>query len=697
MNTRSNPPAQFFSKDDLPVRTRKGKKKSTTMAESNPERASSSESEEEEGSVSDMPPPDQEPPKLPDLEVIRNRRSQSRNKSIAKTQTQTEELKASFPTSSWFSSSKPEDTWRDQRADSAQREQRRKEEYWNRESRIPRLRRVKSTSSLNEVSARGLTEIISHITKPIVTLNDKTARNDDRRLERNLMHLNKVTEDRIKSALFEDLHGLTEHIQKLDTQVEHLANIHKLSSRVDTRKANSLSVLEKYPTVDASPTIYRQASSALLNLIKNIVTVKGLTITKDSYSYILEIALSSNVIANQYILSESQQFSLLLDSLPANSSEFAVLNRCANLEDLFETISTFAPSIPTQRELESKIVSWKLDYRSVAHLNKSLTDLIAWVEDVSDSDLRTIDIYHNVIGRILQEKLNSRILHNLQEIRMKISEQDKISDLVQMLLCPLKQLIPKNEHATKNVQKTENVLSNHTSNDIASSPRSIAYLSDPNTLMQVSYYPPGYVPPSVNAVNSNTQEKKVGKYAERNRKKRERKALEKQVNAVTQQRTDQTQQTMSSAPKTTVPATEKPNDLRKLKKFVDPWPENKPYLNKSGNALSAEFEKAFDGFCFKCGHFSHKGQDCRIYPDSTAVLTLCSKCRQGLHDECKSRRKFYPKQNVNQLHYFQRDGFRNFYPSYPMWGGFNNVTMPYGDFGLLGQSERPKLQPIAED
>ena len=158
---------------------------------------SSSESEEEEGREPDMPPPDQEPPKLPDLEVIRNRRSILRAKSITKTQTQTEESKAPFPSSSWFSSSKPEDTWRDQRADSAQREQRRKEEYWNRESRIPRLRRVKSTSSLNEVSARGLTEIISHITKPIVTLNDKNARNDDRRLERNLMHLNKVTEDRI--------------------------------------------------------------------------------------------------------------------------------------------------------------------------------------------------------------------------------------------------------------------------------------------------------------------------------------------------------------------------------------------------------------------------------------------------------------------------------------------------------------------
>ena len=240
MNTRSNPPAKFFNKDDLPVRTRKGKKDSTNMAESNPEGESSSESEEE-GSVSDMPPPDQEPPKLPDLEVIRNRRSISKAKSVTKMQT--EESKLPVIGSSWFSSSKPEDTWRDQRAESAQREQRRREEYWNRESRIPKLRRAKSTSSLNEVNARGLTGIITHLTKPIAVLNDKTARNEDRRLQRNLEHLNRVTEDKVKSALFEDLHGLTQHLQRLDTQVEHLANTHKLSSRVDTRKANSLSVL----------------------------------------------------------------------------------------------------------------------------------------------------------------------------------------------------------------------------------------------------------------------------------------------------------------------------------------------------------------------------------------------------------------------------------------------------------------------
>jgi hypothetical protein len=671
------------------------------MAESNPQRESSSESEEE-GSVSDMPPPDQEPPKLPDLEVIRNRRSFSRAKSVTKTQAQPEESKLPIISSSWLSSSKPENTWRDQRAESAQREQKRKEEYWNRDqvSRIPKLRRAKSTSSLNDINARGLTSIITHLTKPISVLNDKIARDDDRRLLRNTEHLNRVTEDNVRSALFEDLHGLTQHLQRLDTQVDHLANIHKLSSRVDTRKANALAILEEYPNVDASPTIFRQASAAYFNMIKNIVTVKGLTISKDSYSYILELAMNSNIIANQFILSESQQFSLLLDSLPVNSSEFAVLNRCSNLEDLFETISTFAPSIPTQRELENKIVSWKLDYRSVEHLNRSLTNLICWVEEVSDSELSTVDIYHNVIGRILQEKVNARILHNLQEIRMKISEQDRISDLIQMLLCPLKQLIPKTEHTPKSVQKTENVshsTPSSSSNDFPSSPRSIAYLTDPNTLMQLSYFPPGYVPPTVNAVDSNTKEKKVGKYAERNRKRRERKALEKQVNAVTQQKTDQTQQIMSSVPKTTTgaAANDKTSDFPKVKRFVDPWPENKPYLNKSGNALSAEFEKYFENFCYKCGHISHKGQDCRIYPDATAVLTLCGKCRQGLHDECKSRRKFYTKQNVSQLQsYFQRDGFRNFYPPYPMWGGFNNVMMPFSDFGPI---ERPKLPPIAED
>jgi hypothetical protein len=115
---------------------------------------SSSESEErEESIVENMPRPDQEPPRPPDLEVIRNRRSQSHAKSV-RSQTQMGETKNDYAYSNWFNSFKtPEETWRDRRAESAQREQKRKEEFWYRESEIPRLRRVKSTPSVNEVGA----------------------------------------------------------------------------------------------------------------------------------------------------------------------------------------------------------------------------------------------------------------------------------------------------------------------------------------------------------------------------------------------------------------------------------------------------------------------------------------------------------------------------------------------------------------
>lgn len=70
--------------------------------------------------------------------------------------------------------------------------------------------------------------------------------------------------------------------------------------------------------------------------------------------------------------------------------------------------------------------------------------------------------------------------------------------------------------------------------------------------------------------------------------------------------------------------------------MVKQWPENKPYHSKNGNKLSRECELWFDGHCFRCGHSSHQGGDCRIYPDRTTILTLCSTCRSGFHEVCKS-------------------------------------------------------------
>jgi len=80
--------------------------------------------------------------------------------------------------------------------------------------------------------------------------------------------------------------------------------------------------------------------------------------------------------------------------------------------------------------------------------------------------------------------------------------------------------------------------------------------------------------------------------------------------------------------------------------FVNPWPENCKYLAGNGNTLKPEFEAHFNGYCHKCGHSSHKAEKCKTYPGNTVILTLCKRCRQGLHDVCRSKRPGLPTQIV---------------------------------------------------
>jgi hypothetical protein len=91
---------------------------------------------------------------------------------------------------------------------------------------------------------------------------------------------------------------------------------------------------------------------------------------------------------------------------------------------------------------------------------------------------------------------------------------------------------------------------------------------------------------------------------------------------------------------------------RKFKRkfsFVTPWPDNKPYTSKSGNSLSKECEEHFANHCFKCGMSSHKADKCRIYTDRTVIITLCSECRQGFHDQCKNYKKIGQKSITHQV------------------------------------------------
>jgi hypothetical protein len=79
------------------------------------------------------------------------------------------------------------------------------------------------------------------------------------------------------------------------------------------------------------------------------------------------------------------------------------------------------------------------------------------------------------------------------------------------------------------------------------------------------------------------------------------------------------------------------NNGRRKPTFVPQWPEGEAYLSKDGTQLLEAFTTHFQGHCVRCGHSSHKGSECRIYPKRT--LTLCTLCHQGLHEFCKSRRR----------------------------------------------------------
>ncbi len=72
--------------------------------------------------------------------------------------------------------------------------------------------------------------------------------------------------------------------------------------------------------------------------------------------------------------------------------------------------------------------------------------------------------------------------------------------------------------------------------------------------------------------------------------------------------------------------------------FVKPWPENIAYVGKNGNNLTKEFEQWFKNHCHRCSHSSHLAEKCRTYTDKSTILTLCKRCRQGLHDNCKRKR-----------------------------------------------------------
>ena len=78
----------------------------------------------------------------------------------------------------------------------------------------------------------------------------------------------------------------------------------------------------------------------------------------------------------------------------------------------------------------------------------------------------------------------------------------------------------------------------------------------------------------------------------------------------------------------------KPRD--KTEMWASPF-KGEVFTDNTRKQLTKKLIEHFDHYCYKCGHFSHKGEHCLLYKNNLAY-TLCTRCKQGFHTKCESMR-----------------------------------------------------------
>jgi hypothetical protein len=368
-----------------------------------------------------------------------------------------------------------------------------------------------------------------------------------------------------------------------------------------------------------------------------------MTLEKNSYDYVYEAAVISASVSANYMLSMDQHRHLLVDSIPS-SPEKNLISKCTTLENLLNVISTLAPCLKTRSQIESEIKQWSLVTLSTETITRSVSKLTDLIEAInSDAPLSHPDLFRAIISRILLEKLPERVSKELVEARHKIASSDNLNTLLQLLLSVLYSLAGYKPRPSTNqgtgFPQVKAIQEQPEKSEYANLvPHLVAAVQAASAQSVVP------VPPPLDPRNSNAGVPKQNKNNGGGNANNPNNG--KNSNGSTGSKNPQ------SAPKSGKSNGNSNGNKRKFKKkfsFVTPWPENKPYTSKSGNSLSKECEEHFDGYCFRCGMNSHRAERCRIYTDKTVIITLCSECRQGFHDQCKNYKKVNQRAITNQV------------------------------------------------
>jgi len=498
----------------------------------------------------------------------------------------------------------------------------------------------------SDINDEGLFGPFKRIGKVLYRINDPRIRDDPEIIRRNLTHLQSLNTELVERGLGTSLQPheqqadmrtaiaignaigklRSEVLNVLETdlvdRVKRIEDNEKLSAKVkmekkDEVKVNSLYVAEP----GASHEVYRKCIQHSNNVVK--VIERTVTFQNDPFNFILLLCKESNKMAMDFNLSKTQQWNLIFAHIPP-SPVHDFLKLTGDLVNLFKVVSTFATRVVTRQSLEKQINSWRLVNTSEADMSMSLVVLIDLLnknrEDYGSEEASYPDLFKQAVSIIRrQDNLPRPVVDALDKARMRVREGDSFGEITQILASACHRYIGMRP------SKNGNGNGNGQVKAITVQPLAIEYDGQA-----------AYVKAIAQAGGQNQKQPQDKQKNQHQNQKNQQKQQSPKKNQ--QQKQDGNKQTDGQAQG-------KKNWKGKGKgapSFVQPWPANCGYLSKNGNTLKAEFEAHFRGFCFKCGHSSHVANTCKIYPEKTTVLTLCDRCRQGLHDVCKSRRRDLP-------------------------------------------------------
>lgn len=498
-----------------------------------------------------------------------------------------------------------------------------------------------ASSSNNQ---RGMASVLTHITKPLVSVWSQAERDDPRRRDRALTHLRMVTQGNVERAIQEDptietldrqQFAMLQMLDRLTSELENIKLESKGRSLSQYEKLRQITINEVYPKEENPSTLYPHALNAFSKSLDQIRI--GVNLLESPYDYLLEVCGHSNMVAASYGLTQGQQRLLIMSAIPATHSLSKELTILKDLETIFKFANLQSSSVATRAEIEYRIDHWKLDTSNTRALGESLGELKILLIEAEGLDYTAIDIpylFSLMIKRIKREPLPPYVRRKLDEFSFDLRTNDDPIDLQNTL-----QVILRSVGSSKQRPLQVNAIES---------------LSSPNIPIQTLQQP--------------------NKSKNGNNKGKEEKA---QARNQGQRQNNQGQQNYPPRGRSRSRANNRQNDGRNPSRgrsqsrprnwrasrsrsrvqSVKQWPQGKPYLSRSGNKVSQELDDWFAGFCHRCGLKGHEASDCKKYPEKITVLTLCETCLSGFHLQCRHPRYANNPQNnmtVNAIRFVGR-------------------------------------------